>query len=387
MHEELRHELERLRAVGLHRTLPASFGPQQPRQVMDGTTVVHFSSNDYLGLANHPALLDAARSALEADGFGAGASRLVTGTFERHRTLEAKLAHWKGTESALLFGSGYQANIGTLSALAGPEDVVYSDQLNHASLIDGCRLSRATTRVYPHRDAAALGRLLAADGGRFRRRFVVTDSVFSMDGDQAPIPELVALCSRFDALLYLDEAHSGGVLGIAGRGLANDLACEHLAVGTLGKAFGAYGAYVAGPRVFIDYLVQRARSFIFTTALPPAVCAASSAALDLIAGREGDKRRARLQALASHFSTELRALRIHVPDGLGHIVPLVAGSPAAALELSRGLLSRGVFVPAIRPPTVPPGTSRIRFALSAAHSDADLQLALDAIAERKGLLT
>src|SRR5579875_763779 len=309
-----------------------------------GKQVVCFASNDYLGLSTHPRALAAAREALERWGAGAGASRLVSGTRPVHLELEAQLAEWKATEAAVVFPTGYMANLGVLSALAGPDLLVCSDALNHASIIDGCRLASASgaqVRTYPHRDVTAV---------------VVTDSVFSMDGDQAPIEGLAEACARHGALLVVDEAHA--VLGPHFR----QLACPVLRVGTLSKTLGSLGGFVAGSRAFIELLVNRCRPFIYTTALPPASAAAALAALGVLRSGEGERLTARLAALAA-------ALR---PGATSPIIPVVVGSEEAALAASSALLEEGIFVPAIRPPTVAPGTCRLRVSLSAAHTGTEV---------------
>ncbi|MGH7787354.1 MAG: aminotransferase class I/II-fold pyridoxal phosphate-dependent enzyme, partial [Candidatus Binatia bacterium] len=276
----LRDDLRRLAAVGLQRALRPVDGAQGARVLVDGRAVLALCSNNYLGLADHPALIEAAIEATRTYGVGAGASRLISGSMRPHHELEARLAAFKHSEAALLFTSGYHANLGTIAALVGPGDAVFSDALNHASLIDGCRLSRAATYVYPHVDLAGLEERLRAAPAR--RRLIVTDSIFSMDGDAAPLAALCDLAEQYDALLMVDEAHATGVLGPHGAGLVEALGLQArvaVQMGTLGKALGSFGAYVAGSRAMIDYLINHARTFIFTTALPPAVVAAAGAAL------------------------------------------------------------------------------------------------------------
>ena len=371
MDARLREELDRLRTANLYRR-PRSIDARAGAEiVIDGKPAIDFSSNDYLGFASLPEL----REAMTGDGPGAAASRLISGNRAEHRELERTIAEWKGTEAALLFNSGYHANVGIVSALAGPEDVLYSDALNHASLIDGCRLSRATVRVFPHRDSSALATLLAVDAGRFRRRLILSDTMFSMDGDEAPLAALAELAQRHDAWLLVDEAHAAGVIGPQGRGLAaRENLRPQVIVGTLGKAFGVFGAYAAGSRTLIDYLIQRARSFVFTTALPPPVAAAARRAIELARGPEGDQRRARL----AHNAERLCG-RLGVPRS--HIVPILVGDAARVMQLSDALLERGIFVQGIRPPTVPAGTSRLRLALSAAHTDDHIDRALAALGD------
>jgi 8-amino-7-oxononanoate synthase len=369
--ELFREDLERIRAAGLYRQLRASAGPADTWVTIEGRRTLLLCSNNYLGLASHPALAEAAARAAHEHGVGAGASRLISGSLPIHHALEERLAHFKHAEAALLFPSGYHANIGVVTALLGPNDAVFSDALNHASIIDGCRLSRAEVLVYPHRDVGALARLLR--DSKARRRLIVTDSVFSMDGDHAPLTEICAIAAEHDAMVMVDEAHGTGVLGPTGAGLVEELGLSErvtVQMGTLGKALGCAGAFVAGERSLIELLVNRARSFIYTTALPPPVVAAVDAALDLVA-REPE-RRARLRALAADLRARLVALGLTVPDGDGPILPVIVGESERAMAWSRALLERGVFVQAIRPPTVPPGTARLRVTLMATHTEDDL---------------
>jgi 8-amino-7-oxononanoate synthase len=377
-------ELAALADAGLRRRPRPVDGPQQSELIVDGRRAANFSSNNYLGLANHPRLLEAARAAMASDGFGAGASRLIVGNLAPHRALEARLARWKATEAALLFNSGYQANVGVLPALAGPDDVVFSDALNHASLIDGCRLSRARVVVYRHGDVDDLARQLASHRGR--RRLIVTDSVFSMDGDRAPLPSLLALARAHEALLVVDEAHAVGVLGDGGAGLCTGLDVD-VQMGTLSKALGGFGAYVAARTPIVELLANRARSFVFTTALPVPVVAAAHAAVDWLATDEGARARARLAANAERFFAGLRALGLPTPPHPSHILPLAVrdGDPRLAMEASDALLARGVFAQGIRPPTVAPGTARVRFALMATHTDEQLDGALAALRDLRTL--
>ncbi|MBX5484067.1 MAG: 8-amino-7-oxononanoate synthase [Myxococcaceae bacterium] len=372
-------ELRTLQARGLRRELEPLSTPQGPVVQLGGETLINFSSNDYLGLAGDPRLGQAATAALSRHGVGTGASRLVVGDTLAHRALEAKLAAFMGAESALLFNAGYAANVGVLSALAGKEDVLFSDALNHASLIDGCRLSRAKTVVYPHRDVDALERLLRAHRGR--RQMVCTDAVFSMDGDRAPLRELVALCRQHGAALVVDEAHAIGVLGDRGAGLCEALGVSgevDLRVGTLGKALGAFGAFVAGSRAVTELLVHRARSLVFSTALPAAVCEAARTGLGLV--EDDPSLRAALWRNIRHFAEGLQKLG-HPATAQSAIFAVILGEPRAAVEASRFLRTRGLLVKAIRPPTVPEGTSRLRFGLSAAHTPEHIERALDALRE------
>lgn len=377
----LADELAALEAVGQRRRLRAIDGPASTTARVDGVRALNFSSNNYLGLADHPLVREAATSAVAEEGVGAGASRLIVGNQHAHRQLEEVLARYHEVPAALVFGSGYQANLGVLSALAGPEDLVLSDALNHASLIDGCRLSRARVEVYPHASLAAVERLLR-EAVHARRRFVVTDTVFSMDGDVAPLVQLRALADRYEAVLIVDEAHATGVLGPGGRG-----ACAALGVrpdvhmGTLSKALGAYGAYVAGSQHLIDYLVNAARSFVFTTALPPAVCAAAQAGLALAVGPRGDQLRTALFDRLHQLAEGFEALGLGATRAQAPIVPVILGDAARTMEASQRLLDLGVFAQGIRPPTVPPGSCRLRFSVMATHSSLDIETALAAVNE------
>lgn len=347
-----------VRSAGRWRAL-RTFDSAGPEGLIDGRPVVSFASNDYLGLTQHPAVVGAAHAALDRWGAGAGAARLTVGSRPVHDELEAALAAWKGEESAVLFSSGFAANLGTISTVAGPGGRVLSDELNHASIIDGCRLSRAAVQVYRHADADHCAELLASSS---EPAVVVSDLVFSMDGDVAPAEELAAICRAHGSLLVLDEAH--GVLGPCGAPR-----CEHLRVGTLSKTLGALGGFVVGPRVLADLLVNRARSYIFTTALSPADAAAALAAVKLVAGGTG-----------AHLGARLRAVVDRVrPLHPSPILPVVIGDERDALAVAEALLARGLLVSAIRPPTVPPGTSRLRVALSAAHTDDHVDALLDGL--------
>jgi 8-amino-7-oxononanoate synthase len=373
-------ELEALAAKGLRRTLEPLGSPQGPVVEVDGRSLVNLCSNDYLGLAAHPAVRAAAAAAADREGAGSGAARLVAGDLPVHRALETRLAAWKGREAALLFGAGYLANAGVPGALVGRHDAIFSDALNHASIVDGALLSRAELVRYRHCDADELSALLGRS--RARRKLVVTDAVFSMDGDAAPLRELAEACDRHGAMLYVDEAHSAGVLGPGGAGLAAALGVSDrvdVHMGTLGKALGAFGAYVAGERRLVDLLVSRARTFVFTTALPPAACGAALAALEVVAAEP--ERRARLQELGARMKAGLTALGFDVARVVAPIFPVVLGTEARALAAARALRARGFFVRAIRPPTVPRGTSRLRVALSAAHDSAQVDGFLAALAE------
>jgi 8-amino-7-oxononanoate synthase len=379
-------EVAALAKEGLLRSLEPLGSPQGAVVRIGQEALLNFSSNDYLGLASHPKVVAAAHAALERWGMGTGASRLLAGDTEAHRALEARLCAFEDAEAVLLFNGGYAANVGLLPALLGRGDAVFSDALNHASLVDGCRLSRARVEVYPHADAGALAALLSRTAAR--RKLVVTDSVFSMDGDVAPLAELLEVCRGQGAALLVDEAHATGVLGERGAGLCEALGLARqvdVRMGTLGKGLGAFGAYVASSAPVVSLLVNKARSFVFSTALPASVCAAALASLDVLLA-EPDLR-PRLWRNIHRFSDGLRALG-HPAQPSSAIFPVVLGSPERAVAAAAFLRARGLLVKAIRPPTVPAGTSRLRFALSAAHTPAHLEQALAGLRELKahGLL-
>ncbi|MGC3996599.1 MAG: 8-amino-7-oxononanoate synthase [Anaeromyxobacter sp.] len=373
-------ELAALEEKGLRRTLEPLDAGQGPTLSVGGRRLVNLSSNDYLGLACHPAVIAAACEAARAEGAGSGASRLVSGDLPSHGALERRLAAWKGQEAALLFGSGYHANAGVPPALVGRGDAIFSDVLNHASIIDGCLLSRAELVRYRHRDVDELAALLR--GTKARRKLVITDAIFSMDGDAAPLRELAELCARHEAVLYVDEAHAAGVLGPTGAGLAEALGVSgqvDVHMGTLGKALGASGAYVAGARALTELLTSRARTFVFTTALPPAASGAALAALELV--QREPQRRARVMALTRRLQAGLARLGFDVAAVEAPILPVVLGSEARALAAAAALRERGFHVKAIRPPTVPRGTSRLRITLRADHQEAQVDAFLGALEE------
>jgi len=380
-----KEELAAISANGLLRSLePLRSNPGAEVELDSGARLVNFSSNDYLGLASHPALREALRDGASRWGSGAGASRLVCGDYLPHHALEEELARFEGTEAAVLFNTGYAANCGTMPAFAGPEDVVLSDALNHASLVDGCRLSRARTEVYPHRDVAALeAAVRRARQHGARRVLVVTDTVFSMDGDVAPLAAIADVCDRHGALLVVDEAHATGVLGPRGAGLVAQLGLGNrvdVRIGTLSKSAGLFGAYVAATRACCDLLLNRARSLIFSTALPPAFVHAALVSIRILSGPQGDELRARLRRNVERFAVGLRALGLRT-EGATPIFPVVLGAPEAALAAAAQLRKRGLLVKPIRPPTVPAGSSRLRIAVTAAHTDAHLDLLLSALRE------
>jgi glycine C-acetyltransferase len=377
MRDALRVELKKVRVQGLYRSLKDVSSAQGREITLDGKKVLNFCSNDYLGLACDVRLVQAAEGAMHRVGFGSGGSRLVCGNFDEHRLLEEDLARMKKTEAALVFSSGYMANAGIISALVGRDDVVFSDRLNHASIVDGIVLSRAELKRYPHNDVGALEELLAKATGA-RRRLIVTDTVFSMDGDVAPLKEIALLAKKYGAWFMVDEAHAFGVLGPTGCGLIEELGLEtdvDIQMGTLSKAAGSFGAYAAGPRELIDHLVNTARSFIFTTGLPPAIAAASRAALTIM--REEPGRRERVLRSAQRLRTGLRQFGFDTLQSVTPIIPVAIGEATRAVEFSKQLLERGVFVQAIRPPTVPQGTARLRVTVTAAHTDDDIARCLE----------
>ena len=364
--------LDELESSGLRRRLRVIDGPQGPRVLLDGRPVLLLCSNNYLGLADHARLRRAAANTALNLGTSAGASRLISGSMSIHADLESSLSRFKGTEAALLFGSGYLANTGTIAALARRREVVFSDELNHASIIDGCRLAGAETFVYRHRDTEHLDWGLREASGR--AALIVTDGVFSMDGDIAPLPELVDLARRHKCRLLVDEAHATGTIGPGGSGsvAAAGLTGEvDVIVGTLGKALGGYGAYVCGSAQLVDFLINSARPFIFSTAPPPPAVAAAHAALELLT--EQPKLVERLGANAAALRDGLRGEGLEPIGADTQIVPLVIGEAEDAMALSERLLAEGVFAQAIRPPTVPPGTCRLRLTTMATHRIADLR--------------
>lgn len=372
-------ELEALAAADLIRPRRLRTGRQGTRVTLDGRKLVNFGSNDYLGLAGDVRLTKAASKAACGEGFGAGASPLVSGHSQAHDNLEQAIATLLAVEAALVFPSGFAANSATIAALVGPGDAIYSDARNHASLIDGCRLSRAGVHIYPHRDLAALESLLA--GSTARRKLIITDTLFSMDGTIAPLADLCEIARRHAAILMVDEAHATGVFGQRGSGLVEEAGCAagvHLRVGTLSKALGAAGGFVAGPGRMIEWLRHKARAWIFSTAHPPAVAGAAARAIELVAAEP--QRRQELRERAAGFRESLAARGLDLGDAAAQIVPVVAGEPAAAVALSERLAEAGFFAPAIRPPSVPAGRSLVRVSLSWLHSVTDLERLADALA-------
>jgi len=381
----VREALAQLQTAGLLRVPRELTHVRGPEAVIDGRPVTLFCSNDYLGLAAHPRIRDAAARALAESAYGSGASRHISGTTDLHTRAEAALADFVGMPAAVLFATGYAANVGAVQALVGPGDVIFSDELNHASLIDGCRLSRARVHVYPHRNLGALEHLLHVHRSSGRAALVLPDAVVSMDGARAPRVELRARSERFGAGLGVDEAHAIGVLGPHGRGLCAALGVRpDLLIGMLGKAFGAAGAFAAGPAATAALVQNRARSFVFSTAPPQSQAAAALAAVELV--RDGDALREQLQRHAETLREGLLALGYRVAPHASHILPVLVGEPEPTMRLSAALLERGIFVHGIRPPTVPAGTSRLRLTPMASHTALHVQQALAAFASVRTLL-
>jgi 8-amino-7-oxononanoate synthase len=376
-------ELKNLKQTSLYRRLRLIEGEQAPILTVDGQKVLNFCSNNYLGLANHPALREAAKKAIDRYGCGSGASRLISGNMTLHEELENKIAELKGTEAALVFNSGFQANTGILATLVGEDDVIFSDALNHASIIDGCRLARARIVVYGHCDLDQLERGLR-DAQDKNRKLIVTESLFSMDGDEAPLAGIVDLAEKHGAMVMVDEAHATGVFEPNGAGLVANLGIGDrvlVQMGTLGKALGGFGAYVAGKRSLRELLINRCRSFIFTTSLPPAVMAMAIAAIDIV-NKEPERRQA-LRDNCEMLRSGSKSLGHSLGNSRSHILPLMIGDATRCMKLSEDLLQRGVFAQGIRPPTVPPGTSRLRITLMATHTREHIDQALGTFKEIK----
>ena len=380
MTRSIQDELDEISKHGLLRSTRLIGGRQSARVSCGGRDVLLLCSNNYLGLADHPMLAAASIAAIEQYGTSSGASRLVSGTMELHEQLENAVAAFKHREAALLFNSGHAANTGIIPALVGRGDVVFSDRLNHASIIDGILLSGARLVRYPHNDYHALAKLM--ENHAKGRCLIVSDGVFSMDGDIAPLAELVELKRAYGALLMVDDAHGSGVLGEQGRGSAELLGVSDdvdILMGTFGKALGSFGAYAAVSKELRELLINRARSFIFSTSLPPSVLAASLAALELVQNGEGDVLRSALSANTLFFRNSLREAGFTIPEGTTQIVPIVIGSAVTTMQFSDALLAEGFFAQGIRPPTVPVGTSRLRFTLMATHENSDLVEAVECI--------
>jgi 8-amino-7-oxononanoate synthase len=387
----IQQELEQIRERGLYRSTRLITGNQDSRVEMDGRDVLLLCSNNYLGLAACPELIQASVEATERYGTSSGASRLVSGTMALHEQLEAELAAFKGSQAALIFNSGYAANTGIIAALVGRGDVIFSDRLNHASIIDGALLSSARLIRYPHNDVTALEALLERQRGS-GRALIVTDAVFSMDGDIAPLRRLVELKKAHRALLMVDDAHGSGVLGEQGSGTAELLGVAgdvDVLMGTFGKALGSFGAYAAVTTELRELLVNRARSFIFSTSLPPAVLGASLAALKIVRSPAGKSLRESLARNAERFRTLLCAAGFRLPPGATQIIPVLTGDAETTMRFSGLLLEQGIFAQGIRPPTVPAGACRLRCTVMATHAGSDLEWAVDritSVGERLGVI-
>jgi 8-amino-7-oxononanoate synthase len=384
-------ELESLEHCGLRRRLTERHGAQAARVAVDGRELVNFGSNDYLGLAADERLTAAARAAIDCEGWGSGASPLVSGRGSSHAELERRLAEFERTEAALVFPSGFAANAGVIPALADEGDAIFGDAKNHASLIDGCRLSKATRFVYPHRDCDALEGMLR-DAGHFRRWLIVTDTLFSMDGDLAPLVRLAELAAEYDAMLMVDEAHATGVFGATGRGLVEHFAADcsglhehvHIRVGTLSKALGTGGGFVVGRQSLVDWLANRARTYVFSTAQPAATSAAAIAALDIV--QREPQRRTQLLASAARLRRRLSEQGWNTGQSESQIIPLMVGDPEQTMRYAELLREGGFFVPGIRPPSVPDGESLLRLSLCYHHTPTMIDALLDELGRlRKGV--
>lgn len=385
MLDALQAELDKRKVDGLMRQRRLLDSPQAEHIVANSQPFLSFCSNDYLGLANHPQLISAMQEAAGLSGVGSGASNLITGHHRYHDSLEKKLANFVEMPAALLFSTGYMANIGVLGALAGRDDAIFADKLNHACLNDGGYYSLADFKRFPHNDVQALETLLKASTAK--RKLIAVDGVFSMDGDIAPLTEYLALCERYDAYLYVDDAHGFGVLGTHGQGSLNHLGLKSprlIMMATLGKAAGVAGAFVAGEQVVVDYLIQKANSYVYSTPAPPALSATLIASMDLIA--QGDHLRSHLQTLMATLKQHLKVKRWSLMPSMTAVQPLLVGNNYEVLALSEHLQAQGILVPAIRQPTVPVNTSRLRISLSAAHSVEDVIRLADTINQAEAVV-
>ena len=376
--DEMKEEMHQLHHQGLLRSLRTVDPISGMRASVNGKECVLFCTNNYLGLADHPKVLERSQRALVRYGAGAQASRLISGHFPIHQQLEEKTASFKGLEGCLAFPTGYMANLAVISALAGEDDAVLCDRLNHASLIDACRMSKAKFLVYEHLNMDDLEKQLEK-ASKYKKKIIVTDALFSMDGDLVPLVKVMELAKENDALVVVDDAHGTGVLGAKGEGIIHHFPIREYPaaiVGTYSKALGSLGGFVCGSSVFTEYLINKARTFIYTTGLPPAVCGASLGALEVL--QEEPQRVENLWENAKKIREGLRALGYEIPRGAGPILPIVIGENEETVKMSEKLLEEGILVVAIRPPTVPKGTSRLRLSVSAAHTDADIEKLLNA---------
>ncbi len=375
----IREELELIHDKKLFRLLTELETGQSPEVTISGKSYVLLGSNSYLGLSVDPKVVESAKLALEKYGTGSGGSRLVSGSSDLHRMLEEKIAQFKNTEASILFSSGYLANVGTISALFGSDDIIYSDELNHASIIDGTRLSRAKVRIYKHLDLNNLQALLDSDKNKTCKKLILTDTVFSMDGDLVPLPELVEISEQYGCMLMIDEAHATGVLGKRGSGATEHFGVEDrvpVVMGTLSKAVGSLGGYIAGSQELIDFIRNRVRSYIFDTSLPPASLAASITAIDIIENEP--ERREHLWKMVEQFKTGIEDTGLKVLPSHSAIIPILIGDAEPALNFAKMLRDNGVFTPAVRPPSVPHGMCRIRATLMAQHTQEHIDAALKA---------
>ncbi len=380
----LHEQLAELDAKGLHFRLRVLEGEQKPVAHFDGKEVINLSSNNYLGLTTHKALRRAAIEAIRTHGVGAGAVRTIAGTMDLHVALEEQIAKFKKTEACVVFQSGFTANAGTVAAVLGKDDLILSDELNHASIIDGCRLSRATIKVFKHKDVADCERLCKETENWPGHKLLITDGVFSMDGDIAPLPELCALAEKYNCIMMVDDAHASGVLGRGGRGTVDHLGCHgrvHIQVGTLSKAIGAMGGYVCGSGELIDFLCHRARPFLYSTGHPPSVIATCQAAFALLDSADGEKLLKKLWSNTKFFQRRLKKIGFSTGATQTPITPIHVGEGAKAFEFSRRLYDAGVYIPAVGFPTVPEGKARLRAMVTATHKRADLERACEIIAQ------
>ncbi|KAF1085448.1 8-amino-7-oxononanoate synthase [Sporotomaculum syntrophicum] len=379
--EFIKEELSNLKQKNLYRQLKTMNAAQSSRTMVNDKECILLSSNNYLGLTEHPELKAAAKEAVDLWGTGSGGSRLITGNMRLHEELEETIARFKGTEAAIVFNTGYMANMGAITALVGRGDIIFSDELNHASIIDGCRLSQAKTIIYPHKDTGVLEKLLQQNRS-YRRIYIITDGVFSMDGDLAPLPRLVELAEKYNAWLMVDDAHATGVMGHRGSGTAEHFGLESripIQIGTLSKAIGSAGGFVAGSYDLIDYLRNKARSFIYSTALPPSEIAVALAAFRVL--RTNPQIRESLHLNAHYLRSGLKKIGFTILTEESPVIPVLIGDASKAVQMAQQLLSLGVFAPGIRPPTVPPGMSRLRVAVMATHTRDDLDKALAAFSQ------
>jgi glycine C-acetyltransferase len=384
--EYLRHAMEDLEKQHLHYRLRILEGEQKPIATVDGKEIINLSSNNYLGLTTHPKLRRAAIDAIRKYGVGSGAVRTIVGTMKIHMDLEEQIARFKGTEACVVFQSGFTANSGTVSAILGKEDLIISDELNHASIIDGCRLSKATIKVFKHKDVADCQRILEETKDWNGHKLLITDGVFSMEGDIAPLPQLCDLAEKYNCIMMVDDAHSSGVLGRNGRGTVDHLGCHgrvDIQVGTLSKAIGSIGGYVCGSRDLIDFLYHRGRPFLFSTSHPPSVTATCQAAFELLDSEAGAKLVKRLWSNTKFFKRRLKKLGFNTGKSETPITPIIVGEAAKAFDFSRQLFDEGVLALAIGYPVVPEGQARLRTIVTATHKRADLERALQ-IFERVG---